>query len=231
MSELSVSVIIPVFNGERFLEKAIASVLDQSSPVLEVIVVDDGSIDGTPQIAAGMGQPVKYVRQENQGPPAARNHGLNLALGDLIGFLDADDVWMPQKLDLQHSILQRDPQCDIVWGRTQVAMPTGPIDRHVDFAPFGEPKHCPSLAACLFRRQVFERLGTFNVALRHAEDVDFFARATEAGLNIQRHFETVLEYRRHDQNITNDRALDKKYFVAAVKRSLDRNRKLAAERL
>lgn len=225
MSRSNISVIIPVYNGERFLEAAISSVLGQANTMLELILVDDGSTDGTPQIAARMGNRVKYVRQDNQGPPAARNHGLRLACGDIIGFLDADDVWMPRKLDLQLSILQQNTQCDIVWGRTQIAMPAGPIERSVSFASYGDPAYYASLAACLFRRRAFDRLGNFNIAQRHGDDLDFFARAKEAGLNIHRHVDTVLEYRRHDKNITNDVALDAKYLVGAVKRSLDRKRK------
>jgi len=100
---LKVSVIIPVFNGERFIGEAIQSVMDQTYPPLEIIVVDDGSSDKTADIVRYLSgaRPILYRRQSNQGAAAARNAGVSLAQGEWIAFLDADDVWYPEKLAIQ----------------------------------------------------------------------------------------------------------------------------------
>src|ERR1700756_3440150 len=91
----SFSAIIPVYNGEKYLQAAIQSVLDLGNEVMELIVVDDGSADATAEVIAGFADRVRYVSQPHRGPAAARNLGLQHALGDVIGFLDADDLWTP----------------------------------------------------------------------------------------------------------------------------------------
>lgn len=221
---MKVSVITPVFNAERFLRTAIESLFDQRHHPLEIIVVDDGSTDGSAAIAREFCDAIVYVRQERQGPPVARNHGLRLATGDAIGFLDADDIWRPEKLAVETRILVERPEIDAVWGRTQFMKAAPDCDDFGQFVAHEEPRFIPALAAHLFRRRVFTLLGGFNEVHRHAEDIDFLARAKEAGVRIQRHSETVLEYRRHDRNITNDEELDRKCLVAAIKRALDRKR-------
>ena len=99
--DLLISCIVPVYNGARFLAQAIDSILAQTRVDLEIIVVEDGSTDRTPDVAKGYGDRVKYVRQENAGPAAARNRGVAEARGEFIAFLDADDTWAPAKLETQ----------------------------------------------------------------------------------------------------------------------------------
>ena len=98
---LSVSVIIPVYNGGKFLAEAINSILSQKHSPIEIIVIDDGSTDNTSEVAMSYGNRVHYVYQENKGAPAARNHGLRLASGNIIASLDADDIWAENKLKKQ----------------------------------------------------------------------------------------------------------------------------------
>src|SRR5947209_3181201 len=97
----TVSAVIPVYNGQRFVADAINSVLDQSHPVLECLVIDDGSTDATSPVVEAFGARVVYVRQENAGVSVARNRGAELARGDLVAFLDHDDVWLRDKLARQ----------------------------------------------------------------------------------------------------------------------------------
>src|SRR5579863_4931679 len=97
----TVSVVIPTYNYARFLGQAIDSVLAQTCPVKEIIVVDDGSTDDTFNVLARYGPAVRALKQKNCGPAAARNRGVGIAGGDLIAFLDADDFWMPDKLAKQ----------------------------------------------------------------------------------------------------------------------------------
>jgi glycosyltransferase involved in cell wall biosynthesis len=106
-----VSAIIPVHNGAAFLADAVQSVLDQTRPVAECVVVDDGSTDGTAEVLRSFGAAVKVVRQPQGGVAAARNAGMEAASGDVFAFLDADDVWLPHKLDRQLSALAENPTC------------------------------------------------------------------------------------------------------------------------
>ncbi|HEX2022057.1 MAG TPA: glycosyltransferase [Candidatus Thermoplasmatota archaeon] len=110
-----VSVVCPAYNAERHVARAVDSALGQSFRDLEVVVVDDGSTDGTAGVLAGYGEPVRVVRQENRGAYAARNAGLRAARGSLIAFLDADDRWMPDKLARQVALLDERPRAALVF--------------------------------------------------------------------------------------------------------------------
>ena len=101
MGKFLVSCIVPVYNGERYLREALDSILAQTYRPLEIIVADDGSADGTAGVVATFGDQVRYVRQHNQGPSSARNLGIRVPTGDFIAFLDADDLWHPEKLARQ----------------------------------------------------------------------------------------------------------------------------------
>ncbi len=118
-SEPLVSVVLPAYNGEAFLAEAIESILTQDYAHLEIVFVDDGSTDGTAKIAAGFGEKLRYVYQPNSGKPAAaRNRGVQLALGDLVAFLDQDDLWLPNTLARKVSELVHDPDLDVAMGLT-----------------------------------------------------------------------------------------------------------------
>lgn len=106
-----ISVVIPVFNGERFLSDAIASALSQTLLPYEILVIDDGSTDGSTRIAESFGPPVRVIRQENRGEAAARNRGIEAAKGDWIAFLDCDDIWKREKLALQAALLSPGVDC------------------------------------------------------------------------------------------------------------------------
>ncbi|MCA9056709.1 MAG: glycosyltransferase family 2 protein, partial [Planctomycetaceae bacterium] len=122
MASPSVDVVIPVFNGERFLEQAIASVLDQSLVPAKVLVVDDGSTDSSREIAMRFGNPVSCLAQANQGPSAARNRGIAAASSEWVAFLDADDYWMPGRLERMLDVVERNPDVDFVYtGLTRIA--------------------------------------------------------------------------------------------------------------
>src|SRR5436305_3914257 len=114
-----ISVMVGVYNAERYLAEAIDSVFDQSYRPLELIVVDDGSDDGSGDVAQRYGAALKYARQENAGNGSARNHAVQLASGQLFAFLDADDRFVPGKLDLQLAALEADPKLDMVFGHVR----------------------------------------------------------------------------------------------------------------
>jgi glycosyltransferase involved in cell wall biosynthesis len=119
MSQLEVSVVIPTFNRHQQLSVALESVLQQTRSVDEIVVVDDGSTDGTQAmlddfVSLHTGIPIRVICQVNQGPSAARNAGIQAASGDLIAFLDDDDIWLPQKTERQLSVFLSDPQLDLL---------------------------------------------------------------------------------------------------------------------
>ena len=108
-----ISCIVPVFNGERYLAETLDSVMGQSYRPLEIILVDDGSTDGTAAIAERYGERVTHLRQENAGPAAARNFGLGAATGQFVAFLDADDLWHASKLNRQMERFRTQPEIDL----------------------------------------------------------------------------------------------------------------------
>src|SRR5262245_64311987 len=109
MSEL-VSCIVPVHNGERYLAQAIQSIIGQTYSSLEIIIADDGSTDGTRDVAAGFGGRIQYLHQLNSGAASARNLGLRGANGEFVAFLDADDLWLPEKLERQMKCFMARPE-------------------------------------------------------------------------------------------------------------------------
>jgi len=109
-----ISVVIPSYNYARFVREAIDSALAQTYPPLEVIVVDDGSTDATPEVLASYGDRIRVIRQRNEGVARARNAGIATARGDYVAFLDADDVWHPRKLELQIARFDGDPSLGLV---------------------------------------------------------------------------------------------------------------------
>ncbi len=224
-SRPAITVIIPVFNGAAFLGDAIRSVLAQAHDLLHIVVVDDGSTDDTPTVAAEFGETILYHRQENAGAPVARNHGLSLAKGELVAFLDADDLYMPEKFALQVARLDRHPECDIVIGSLQYESLDDSSGRLTEAEPRNNgDRFSLQLGCALFRRRVFEIVGDFNPSLRHCDDWDWFLRAREMGVGMLIHRDLVLRQRLHDRNLTRQREEGARYQRMAFKLSLDRRR-------
>ena len=215
MTDPLLSVIIPVFNGERYLSEAVESILQQDYPAIEIIVVDDGSKDQTRAIALGLEHAVTYIHQANAGPPAARNTGLAAAKGVFIGFLDVDDLWPAGKATSQLAILREDPSLDVVLGQTQVFSSVGEDHGSRFFLQVG---------CGLYRRRAFDRVGLFRPESRLSDDVDWFTRAREAGLNLKVTDDMTLLYRVHDANITWGTDAHDLDYLGILKRSLDRRR-------
>jgi len=222
------SVIVPAYNAAGFVRDAIGCIQQQGYPKLEVIIVDDGSTDATREVVAACPGDVQYVHQENQGVASARNHGLCLARGSFISFLDADDIWTPGALKLLAQHLHDHVQTGVVLGRVQYTrLLTDRVGNH-HMKAFGDPCVSFNLGAGLFRKQVFERVGVFDTNLHSSEDVDWFMRAREAAIRIELLDEAILLYRRHGQNLTQDRAASHRDLARALKQSLDRRRRSCA---
>lgn len=215
-----VSVVIPVFNGERFLPEAVQSVLDQQYSPVEIIVVDDGSTDGTATVARSLPETVHYLHQTNQGPAAARNRGIEHAQGSLIAFADADDLWPAGKLELQLPYLINDPAVDIVLGRIQQVL----LSETANGPTQMEPAFSVNLGSAVIRKSVFEHVGLFDETMRYSEDVDWFMRARESGARILTIEAVTLFYRQHEQNMTRGKSTAELNVLKALKKSLDRRR-------
>jgi len=217
-----ISAVIPVCNGERFLAEAVESAIRQVPAPFEVIVVDDGSTDGTAGVCRSLGERVRYVFQENAGPSAARNRGLEMARGDFIAFLDADDLWPAGKLDLQLARFRAEPSLEVVLGfsrpfsEARNGLPGRPIDE--------EPRFMYQLGSGLFRREVFTHAGVFDPELKFSEDVDWFLRAREAGVPMVVLQEVTVLYRQHGGNMTRGRSTRDLGFIRVLQRSLERRR-------
>jgi glycosyltransferase involved in cell wall biosynthesis len=223
-----VSVVMPVWNGAAFLGEAIESVLAQAHRPLEIVVVDDGSTDGSGGIAARFGNLVRCHRQENRGAAAARNRGVALARGPSIAFLDADDLYEPDKLAEQIPRLSAYPDRDVVIGARQyerLVADEGDRDPRPRFEPMHDEHLSLQLGCGLFRRRVFERVGAFDETLRITDDWDWFLRARECGVGLLLHRDLVLRQRIHRSNITRQRDLALKEEMLVLKRSLDRRRR------
>jgi Glycosyl transferase family 2 len=211
-----VSVIVPVRNGASFLPEAIASIRAQHYPAIEIIVVDDGSIDDIQDALRRLPGSIRYVRREAAGPSAARNRGIRESAGELIAFLDVDDLWPAENLGLMVDAFRESPPCDVVQGYPQIMrqMPeTG------GYAFVGNPLEVfpDYLGGALYRRSVFDRVGVLDESLNYFEDVDWFYRARDAGLAIRRLRQISLFVRRHGENLTHGGTERRLSFLALHK--------------
>jgi len=217
------SVVIPVLNGERFIAECVQSVLAQRWPALEIIVIDDGSTDGTAAAVKRLPCEVHYFKQENLGPAAARNRGIRDASGDYVAFLDVDDLWPEHTLGSLMRELLEDPELDVARGYSQV-MEHDPATGVYEYR--GNPKESfPWSIACgVFRKRAFDQVGWFDKTLLFGEDTDWFNRANERGLKMKRIEAVTLHVRRHGQNMTHEKTLVELNMLKVLKKSLDRQR-------
>lgn len=211
-----VSVIIPSYNSAQYVAAAVESILAQSYPHVEIIVVDDGSTDNTAAVmAAYAANPrVRYIRQENGGVSRARNHGIEQSSGQYIGFLDADDTWLPSKLKLQMAVFQRDPNCKACYGAYIL------VD--ADLNEIGI-RHSPrrgrtledllihgnvigNICTVVCERSLFEKVGGFDPALSQCADWDMWVRLA-AHTEFVYIDEPLVTYRQHGTNMSRNAPL------------------------
>ena len=226
MTDPSISVIVPCYNGRRYLAEALDSVLTQTHRALEVIVVDDGSTDDSPRIAQGYGNRVSLVQQSNAGPAAARNAGIARATGDLLAFIDQDDLWLPDKLAIQCVAFRDDPSLDLCYCHVQ-RLWSAELDheaRRYRDRPRGDIVPGYATISLLARRDAFARVGTLSHDLRFGDAIDWVLRARDLGLNIIMLDDVLVRHREHADNLTRRREENADEFLRIVKRSLDRRR-------
>ena len=203
----TVSVIVPVYNGEKYIAECIDSVLAQTVKPNEIIVVDDGSTDNTARIVNKY-QSVKYIFQKNKGVGHARNLGIDESSGEFIMFLDHDDFYAPNKLESCLKQFKIDPSISIIKGKVQLIFSNKDISNtFYEICPQLKNQEIISrtvlLGAAIFRRECLINIGGFNPEMSPADDVDLWVRLSQQNLNIHHMDDIFLYYRRHDTNMTN----------------------------
>lgn len=187
---MKISAIIPAFNAQKTIARALQSVLSQTRPADEVIVVDDGSTDNTADVIRSFGDAVRLIGQNNAGVSAARNAGIRAASGDWIAFLDADDEWLPEKVNLQIEHLQRHPE--LVWTFSNMLWDCGEPGKFVSSHPTKKTDLCEkifddyfqayiedlfvSTITVMLKKSVFDTVGYFEPGMKRAQDNDLWYR-------------------------------------------------------
>lgn len=210
-----VSVIIPAFNVAKFIGDALNSALAQSFTDYEVIVINDGSPD-TPELERTLApymSRIVYLKQENGGVSAARNTGIRAARGSLIAFLDGDDVWLPNYLEIQVKRIQADPSIDVLYPNVlmfgdssedgEEFMTTCPSNGEVTFERLLR-QECNVSNCSIVRKETIIRAGLFDESLRSVEDFDLWLRVIKGGGRIAYHRDVLARYRRRQGSLTAD---------------------------
>lgn len=261
MPHPQISVIMPAYNPGDYLQEAVESILNQAPHLLarpELIIIDDGSTDATAaavatlfrQIACGQrpnatptNRPpvelvgLRYRFQPNRGPAAARNLGIDLARGQFLSFLDADDRWSPGVLQRHFDYLQRHAETLVVQGMTRLfrTLPTDTVPTDTvpadtvpaDTAPTeeaGEIKWTPKMDSGLYRREAFAIVGLLDESLWFSEDLDWYLRARAREISMTLLPDVAIDYRRHAHNMTNDLAVHKGYEFRVWQQAMQRRR-------
>lgn len=226
-----VSVIVPVYNGEQYLSEALQSIVAQSYTKIEIIIVDDGSTDNSAKIAQSFSD-ARYYYQENQGPGKARNFGIVQSRGELIAFLDQDDLWTPNKLAVQVAFMLENPQIDYVFALQKIF-----FDNHNKLPPavlklwekekIYQHAHAAYLPSSLMTRAaVFKKAGLFDELLINTSDFDWFFRAKDLGIKSCVIPEVLLHKRFHGHNSCYQVQLSRSELLKVIRRSVHRRKGL-----
>ncbi len=213
MSHNTISALVCAYNAEEHVAETIEAILGQTRPPDEVVVIDDGSTDGTPDALAGFGRDIRVVRQPNGGHAAAINRGITETRGAYIARCDADDIWQPDRLERQAAAVARYPEIDIAFsgalsfGLREHPWLRPPGEGVMDSREFSRAMYswnfiCSSTT--LIARRLCDTLGPFLTAHIPAEDYDYWLRALRARAVFYYDPALLVRYRRHAGNLTND---------------------------
>jgi len=228
MNESRVTILMPVYKGERFVARAIESVLAQSHSNIELIIVNDGSPDNSADaIRPYLADPrVKYIEQQNSGVAAARNTALQHATGAYIGLCDQDDEWLPHKAEKQVAYLEAHPEAGLVHGDVDYIDEAGRPLPHEPCFPAAVFGRCfprmymgnPVMAvAAMFRRSVIDSVGAFDPAIKYADDYDLWLRIA-AHHDVGYIDEPVARYRWHAANNSHHQVAIREYTLRVLRK-------------
>lgn len=218
-----VSCIVPVHNGAEFLADALGSIVEQDYPAIEVIVIDDGSVDDSVEVAQSFEQ-VRLFQHANCGNAAARNRGIDVAQGEYLAFLDQDDLWARDKISCQVEAMQANPELLYCYGMTEFFLQQQPSPAwfqdkllegsHAGFGP----------GVLLAHRLAFERLGRFDENLNTTSDVEWFVQATEQAAPCKMLPQVMLRKRVHDAAQSSKTRMYHPELLKVLRRSIARRR-------
>lgn len=227
MSHAEIDVIVPVFNGEKYIAEAIESVLCQSLSPASICIVDDGSSDMTLAVVDNYRDHVSVITQANSGAGSARNAGIKATSSPYVAFLDADDTWLENCLESLARVLLRDEQNDCAIGLVeQYISPdlskqeASQLDCHEGLAP----AYCPG--GILITRSIFDRVGVFDERFRLGEFIDWYHHAASMGVRFGLAGQQVLKRRIHLTNTGRTRKDMRSNYAAVARQAIQRRRKL-----
>jgi len=221
----SVSVVITAYECASYLGQAIDSVLTQSRPAQQVIIVDDGSTDGCADVVRGFGNRVTYFYQSNEGIGPARNAGLRLATGHWLALLDGDDYWTTEKLAVQLAAVAAEPGLEAVFAYMQVFnSPDLTPEAQAQMRAAAVPLPGYYASTLLIQREAFWRVGPFSNEYQVGEFVEWYGRAQDAGLRAWVAPETLVWRRQHANNTTRRQRDRRQDYARLLKATLDRRR-------
>ena len=211
MTDVRISVIIPVYNVQKYIKKTLESIQSQTKKVFEIIVVDDGSTDQTLEIVKKY--PVRIFQQKNQGPSAARNYGASQATGEWLAFLDGDDLWEPQKIEMVLNEIKSHPDVELISSNVSRGNEDDgwiPMDFHSRYnknKPFLNQifrRNFIATSTVVIKKTKFDEVGGFNPSLRIAEDLDLWIRLASGNVNYRIINKILTLYRAHSDSTTVD---------------------------
>lgn len=220
-NEKEITVVIPVFNREKFISDAIQSVIGQTIQPQKIMVIDDGSTDNTEKVVRRFSEFIMYLYQDNCGPSQARNTGILAATTEYISFLDSDDVWHPRKLEIQMNEFEKYRNLKIALGLCLDSEFSGlsdiPEERNSNEIGFKL-----SFGSSLMKLSVFEEVGLLDENLKIGEDTDWFYRAREKCIPISVHRDVVQFVRKHQSNLTKTNRVGASSVLKVLKMAKDR---------
>lgn len=210
-----VSVIIPAYNAESTLSETLLSILAQTYQNWEVIVVDDGSSDATTSVVteySAVDQRVRLLTQSNEGPSAARNHGVMKSRGEIIAFLDADDTWSPRHLELALDLLAEDAELGVAFAPCAIVDESGndtgqrtrPSLSNVTAADILASNPTATCSSLVLRKSVFSASGFMREDMAYAEDQEWLFRVVVSGWHCRSHGEHTVNYRCNPNGLSSD---------------------------
>lgn len=220
-----VSVIIPVYNC-KYIGETLNSVRSQTYTNIEITVIDDGSTDNTPDIISSF-KDVKVVRTENKGVASARNEGLKECRGEFIAFIDADDIWSPDKTSRQVKLLMENTEYDLIYGRfCNFFQKDSKLPPMIEKGRFldSDIGSLISLGTLIVRNDVIRKIGFFDEKLRTGEDLDWFIKMKESGSRVYFDDHEVMQRRLHSSNLSYKGISGESNLVKLLKASLERKR-------